>query len=515
MVSHPELSNSNNSQETNPPITMLTPNKHEKARPLARAPPYSRLDHHFQTRLIDLCTEYQGTYFECEHLDKFWDTIANALRRQVPFPLTGKDVEAWVEGICHEAKQCLLRREIVPHRVDREDLDIAIEDWLDIEGKRLLQRGSAQMQLGYLLAYGPEESSEENLFTSSCLSRLRENAGRMKTAATEKGKASRRTGVLLIRKIEELVSKPTQEPTQKGPATQKSRGGIEDRTGEKLFPMIDPDTEIIKSPTQDRRITHENNTSSLLPATTLSSPLGSLGSGSDVSDKPIPAEKPATRPSNPSSLNMDCNPNDRDEQHGCVPIDSVLEVTQQNAQGSLCRPSDAQEDRTRRHRASLNIGHMSNPGRPAVKKFVLNPSSREKPTQRKNVGSLSPESLARGSNGPRVDTNTSASTARVDRQPKETTLVAAVSTASQKAKRKRGSIKVNSSPNKRYQKQDSMMPKSSVSLGKAPQNLIRHTCHGEKTSKSPSAGSHRTLVRSCDRERAKNPFGEVPIIDLT
>ncbi|KAI1773921.1 hypothetical protein F4818DRAFT_85860 [Hypoxylon cercidicola] len=186
--------------------------QHGVTRPTIQMPLFSQLDRRFQIKLLDLCTEYQGVYYESERLDSFWDVIADALNRNTRFPLSGKNVETWVEGICREAKGYLIRGEEFPRRADREDLDIAIEDWLEVEGRKRLQKGASEMRMGYILAFGPEKSEEEHLLSETCLHELRENADKIKTAVSEKGKASRKTSILLVRKIEALTPKTIQKP---------------------------------------------------------------------------------------------------------------------------------------------------------------------------------------------------------------------------------------------------------------------------------------------------------------
>lgn len=163
--------------------------------------------------------------------------IADALSRDFRFTLSGKDAETWVEGICREAKGYLTRGEEFPRRADREDLDIAIEDWLEVEGRRKLQKGASEMRMGYILAFGPERSEEEHLLAGPCLQQLRENADKIKTAVSDKGKASRKTSILLVRKIEALIPKPTQKPSM---TEHFSTGGSSSGRSEKLLPALNP-----------------------------------------------------------------------------------------------------------------------------------------------------------------------------------------------------------------------------------------------------------------------------------
>ncbi|KAI1761929.1 hypothetical protein GGR53DRAFT_451104 [Hypoxylon sp. FL1150] len=198
-------------------------------------PVTSRLDRRFQIKLLDLCTEYQGIYYQSELMSEFWDMIADTLDKQFrfPFPLTGKNVEVWVEGICREAKVYLTQGVAFPRHADHEDLNIAIEDWLEVEGRRKLQKGAAEMRMGYIFAFGPERSAEENLLADPCLHSLRENADKIKTAVSEKGKAICKRKIRLVQKIETLAPKQIQKP-----ATAEHPPGSGNGRSVKLIPVF-------------------------------------------------------------------------------------------------------------------------------------------------------------------------------------------------------------------------------------------------------------------------------------
>ncbi|KAI0175510.1 hypothetical protein GGR52DRAFT_537005 [Hypoxylon sp. FL1284] len=203
-------------------------NLHGATKPTNEIPAYSHLDRRFQIKLLDLCTEHQGVYYKSERLSDFWDMIADILSRDFHFTISGKDAERWIEGICYEAKAYLHQGMAFPRNADREDLDTAIEDWLEVEGRRKLQKGAAEMRLGYMLTFGPDKSREDHLLTEPCLQGLRENADKIKTAVSKKGKASRKTGILLVRKIEALTPKLTQNSSTAKQLPSSSSGQSED-----------------------------------------------------------------------------------------------------------------------------------------------------------------------------------------------------------------------------------------------------------------------------------------------
>ncbi|KAH9989235.1 hypothetical protein F4779DRAFT_265856 [Xylariaceae sp. FL0662B] len=187
-----------------------------------------------QLRLLDLCAAHQGVYFLCSHPREFFDFIAGEL--PIHSRLTGEDVESWVELVCRDTRNYLLQGEIPPHREDCEDLDIAIEGWLEIEGRRKLQKGAAEMLVGHLLVFGPEEFSEGHLLTNLCRDKLRSNAEDIKMATSEKGKASHSTSVRLVQKIETLSQKLTSKPRALTP--DEFYGPPTDRSQESLVPLL-------------------------------------------------------------------------------------------------------------------------------------------------------------------------------------------------------------------------------------------------------------------------------------
>lgn len=198
----------------------------------------SPLDRRSQIKLLDLCTEYQGIYFKCDRLGEFWDTVASAVSCDFQVLCSGKEVETCVEDICHEAKECLIRGERFPLRAYRDDLATVIEHWLEVEGRRKLQRGAAEMKTGYLLTFGHDKPSEEHIFTNACSHRLRETTRKIKTAISQKGKASSRASVLSVRKIESPGSKTTQQRL----ASEDSHAHIGIGSQEKLSTIFSPYT---------------------------------------------------------------------------------------------------------------------------------------------------------------------------------------------------------------------------------------------------------------------------------
>ncbi|KAI5927504.1 hypothetical protein F4810DRAFT_267835 [Camillea tinctor] len=156
-----------------------------------------------QLKLIDLCTQHEGLYLDCDDSLEFWDTIASKL----PWDNTTPQVRCWVEFVCRDRKQCLLTGQIPPHREGSEKLDIAIDAWLQITGRKLLQTALESMRTASVLVFGPEESEEEHLFTKHCRDRLRSNMEYVRMQTTRKGKSNRVSGVRLVQAIESIESR--------------------------------------------------------------------------------------------------------------------------------------------------------------------------------------------------------------------------------------------------------------------------------------------------------------------
>ncbi|KAI1454285.1 hypothetical protein F4805DRAFT_460950 [Annulohypoxylon moriforme] len=546
------------------PVSTL--DRPEKARQTTRPFP-SKFNRNFQIKLIDLCTENQGTYFKCEDLADFWAEIAHSLEREFPFPITRNDVESWVEEICRDSKDHLLRREISPHRADHEDLDIAIEDWLEIEGRRKFQQGFSEMSKGYLLAYGPEESEEDNLLSYACLNRLRENLDRMKAAMSEKGKASRRNGAILIHKVELLASIPSTKPTQQVLTPQEFYGRIGDRLHENLFPSLNSNVEDPSNtfplshagteyqavgPSATVKSTSERPPSELLrpqngldrkqsPAINLTNPFSTeelpetpiclKGSYENAMQHGKTTEKP-----NPTHINLGEEPSSSMDQGFSyqAPRENGLECT---------NPYDL----------SVQVGNQLVPGSPAVKKSALDLGSAGKPEMSKKTRiqkgkgvDRSRQPSKRGNSRSTTDSNApSISSPALDPtvigisqntqkqwnleaggeangnshlagQEYANALAATPSTVTQKARKNKGAVKKQTLTNKRHLKQTKATSQSSIASQRVPDSLA---CDGNNLGNQCSLmlpiGSSSTTCQNRDEDPAQNPFGNVPVIDLT
>ncbi|KAI1205356.1 uncharacterized protein F4807DRAFT_443728 [Annulohypoxylon truncatum] len=532
----------------------------EKAKQTRSLP--SKLNHNLQVRLIDLCTEHQGAYFKCEDLADFWSEVAHSLDREFPFPITGKDVEGWVEGICHEAKGYLLRREIFPHHADREDLDIAIEDWLEIEGRRKFQHGFEEMIAGYLLAYGPEESEEHNLLTYSCLNRLRENMDRIKAAMSEKGEASRRNGALLIHKVELLASKPATKPTQQGLTPEEFYGRSSIRPHENLFPSLNSSVEIPSDPpllgyarTEYQTVGPSGPTESAGERlqSILSQPSGEPGVNQSPDVNLFSAEKPAETSFQSRSSFGDGMQHDKTaERQNPTHVNPSEEPHSSTDQDTAYKAPRGQEsDNITSHDTELQVSHQLVPGFPAVKKSALDsggarmPDTSKKARVHKGKGVIRSRQLSRNDNS-RLDADLNLSTSsptqdpmavdfsqstRSQQQPETcgesvgnthfsgqeyaNALAATPSAVTQKARKKKAASKKQSLANKRH-KHNYATSKSSTTSQRGSEGL---SCDGKNVggqrSQVLSAGSSGTARQSRDGDPAQSQFGNVPIIDLT
>ncbi|KAI0880298.1 uncharacterized protein GGS22DRAFT_197603 [Annulohypoxylon maeteangense] len=481
-------------KKDNPFNYMPTFSKSGKAGQTTR-PQSSMQSHSFQIKLIDLCTEHQGTYFKCEDLAEFWDKVSHSLALGSSFPITRNDVEGWVEEICREAKGSLLHREIFPHRAGREDLDIAIEDWLEIEGRRRFQHGFSEMIKGYLLAYGPEESEEEDLLTYSCLNRLRENMDRVKTAMSDKGEASRRNGAILIHKVELLASMPSIKSTQQALSPEELHDYTDDQSHEIRFPPLIPNADI---PSDPPPLSHAGSQYQVVGPSSITE---SVGNGS---------------PNLPSRLS--------DEVDGSQ-SPAIELFSDQKLPGTsvhLKRPL---------HDLSVQGDHQSVPGFPAIKKSAIELGSTGKPeiskkrkVQKGKGVDRSRQLLRKDNSLPNANLNipsTPCSTqdpvaidvsqntqnqqqpgageefhvnSHLAGQEYANALAATPSTTTRKARKKKGTVEKQTLTNKKHLKQTNETNHSAIPSQRVPLDSL--TCNS-------------------DKGPAQNPFGNVPVIDLT
>lgn len=130
--------------------------------------------------------------------------------------------------MCQERKQSLLERKIPPYHGGRENLDRAIDGWLEIEGRRGIQQAVSELMSSYLLAFGPEESTSEFLLSPACRNRTNKNVEYINKKMTETGKANSVMSMRLIRRIEALqpITAPTTSIQSQGPGSGQSQDDL-------------------------------------------------------------------------------------------------------------------------------------------------------------------------------------------------------------------------------------------------------------------------------------------------
>ncbi|XXG93796.1 hypothetical protein Hte_000045 [Hypoxylon texense] len=399
--------------KVNQPNPRTAPKQDAGARPIIQKPLYSQLDRRFQIKLLDLCTEYQGVYYKSERLDDFWDMIADILSRDFRIPVDGQDAETWVEGICREAKGYLTQGVAFPRRADREDLDIAIEVWLEVEGRRRLQKAASEMRMGYILAFGPEMSAEEHLLAGPCLHKVRENADKIKTAVSEKGKASRKTSILLVRKIEALVPKPTQKPSM----AEHSSSSSSNNQSETTLPALNPISHNVTSCRPD------NTHLSCADVDIGSSNMGKAPAQEPPSMPPRAPDAPNSSPClftrsspirGPSPIlgGLDSPIKDpsryakgkKAERHAQSHSSPVTKPVRSKTRASIPRKGPSKErcetaQQQQKH-ADVNTGKSSRSGSPAVKKHAMRPNaakSKKTPTRNRAEANLPCDPIGAGS----------------------------------------------------------------------------------------------------------------------
>lgn len=166
-----------------------------------------------QLDLIDLCTQFEGNYYECTDVDEFFNYVASKLSSLThrSHPHSGAEVKRLVTEVCQVRKQSLLARQIPPYHGEYEKLDMAIDGWLEIEGRRCMQQAVSDLISGYLLAFGPEESTPDFLLLPVCRNRMRMNSEHVKSKMSENGKANSVMSMRLVRRIEALDSRTAAE----------------------------------------------------------------------------------------------------------------------------------------------------------------------------------------------------------------------------------------------------------------------------------------------------------------
>lgn len=117
-------------------------------------------------------------------------------------PLDGADLMHLVNTICLERKRHLHQQTIPPYTEAEEKLQRAIDEWLEIVGRRSLQKAVWEFTGAYQLVFGPEESSWESLLNPTCLQRVLTNHQHMLKRTTQQSKADSIASMKLLRKIE-------------------------------------------------------------------------------------------------------------------------------------------------------------------------------------------------------------------------------------------------------------------------------------------------------------------------
>ncbi|KAI1329245.1 hypothetical protein F5Y16DRAFT_367121 [Xylariaceae sp. FL0255] len=154
--------------------------------------------------VIDQCTQHAALYFQSDQLVEFWRVMAGTLAWSSP--VTAQELQRIVDSICHDRRGCLLRGEIPPRKAETEMLDSAIDNWLEIEGQRAFDRNIRSILDAARLAFGPEETSVENLLTEHCRARWKSNEKDIALQTTENHKEGRVKGTRLFQAIRSSIT---------------------------------------------------------------------------------------------------------------------------------------------------------------------------------------------------------------------------------------------------------------------------------------------------------------------
>ncbi|RYP14554.1 hypothetical protein DL765_006287 [Monosporascus sp. GIB2] len=161
------------------------------------------------TRQCENGPTLEGYYYECDDIQEFYDLVATRLvspsepsRRP-----SGPEVKRWVAAVCEQRKRVLLAGRIPPYHEGRENLDQAIDGWVEIEGRRSMQQAVSDLVSSHLLAFGSEESTSEFIFLPAYQGRLRKNAEHISKRTSENGKANSVICMRLVRFVEGLFER--------------------------------------------------------------------------------------------------------------------------------------------------------------------------------------------------------------------------------------------------------------------------------------------------------------------
>lgn len=243
------------------------------------------------------------------------------------------------------------------------------------------------MRIGHLLAFGPEESSEEHLLTNLCRDRLRSNAEDIKLAMSKKGKVSRSTSIRLVQKIESL----SQNSKSKLPALTPDEfyGPPADRSYENLVPKLSH-VDIGKTTPLSLSASHDPIDPSSVPEVaggSFNTPAHPPAMPSEVASSsidvvPIPDSRMSIDPSTPSEADEGQSDAKATEHRDIICLDSSPEPGQTTAPNGLQQALQRQIEEQGHQQGSVDEKVSSN--RPAVKKSLLEPSSSQLPKKKKN-----------------------------------------------------------------------------------------------------------------------------------
>ncbi|RYP65625.1 hypothetical protein DL771_008233 [Monosporascus sp. 5C6A] len=179
---------------------------------------YSGVDHQPGTThelgLIDLCTQLEGYYYECDGIEEFYDLVATKLvsPSELGRHPSGAAVKHRVAAVCEERKRILLAGRIPPYLKGRENLDQAIDGWVEIEGRRSMQQAVSDLVSSHRLAFGSEESTLEFVFLPAYRDTLRKNAEYISKKTSKDGKANSVICMRLVRFVEGLFERQPEDP---------------------------------------------------------------------------------------------------------------------------------------------------------------------------------------------------------------------------------------------------------------------------------------------------------------
>ena len=203
---------------------------------------------------MDFCAAHEGDYYESPRLARFYGLMAMKWASRTNTPrdqaLTGADLQHLVDTICQDRRQYLHQSKIPPYTEAEERLQRAIDVWLEIEGRRALQKAIWDFNAAYLLVFGPEESSWESLLKPTCFFRVTANAEYMRKRTDRQSKANSLSSMSLVRKTESfqpwpLTPRPSQFQRPGYPSCRESTGQkppVSENTKATFKPFSSPET---------------------------------------------------------------------------------------------------------------------------------------------------------------------------------------------------------------------------------------------------------------------------------